>query len=981
MFSFARLFNGYTLSVLVTTVIALCSVALPARASDYDTSTFLGSVDSGAGGPARDAYFDEPLGLDFTGSRFVFVADTANHVIEKINRKTGKLTTVAGNHSYGYVDGAADDAQFASPADVFAYGEKGKIVYVADTENHVVRKIQGGEVSTLVTGLKSPKGLWVFGDTLFIADTGNNRIVAVDRTTGGNMIELATGLSTPTKIEYWEDANLLFFVNTGEGTIRAVNINNGNITEPVISELEDIGGMHRAGRSLYVVSSRSIGVFNQIWKVRLYKPNKAQRVTTGVRGEADVAVGVEELSEQREVEPLNTASDVEQTEESVDWEEEYTWETSVLFAESGDVSETSASVLTIQRRLQAENRAKRAERLSRRGVQKSPLECFDIRTQGQETWSNAWSIPVSTTTDWQTAKFILKAEYQGDFPFFRVRLEYDPEDTEPTEERASPWEKGVVIQSVQTADEDDALTPPEELSVSAVGAQTATLNWSEVEGATYKLHFFHGSTDDASSRLLSKQSLSTPSYTVTKDYLNSNRDFSFRVASCADDTCGDWSELYTFRTEPNTILAIDEIRPFRGTNIEQIENGNFLVTLRYQLRDNQQKYSREDLSARVELCSREYNHPKNVTVKRLYVLYKGGSSVLAWNNEGKKPKHFAGKHRFGDDFGKKGRALVGRPKAIETSPGGDKMYISQNNKLSVYDVQKKKLSFLAGHVMDSYTEGVGASARFSDVVDMRISEDGKWLYIVDRNNHRIRKVNTKTGKTKYITGAGGTNFSFTGTESNGYQEGKACPGEFDAAVNGCAYFNRPTGIALSPDGKTLYVAEGSSNRIRAVNAKTGKTSLIAGSGTAGFVDGVGSAAQFNGPYTIDISGDGKTLYVADKYNHAVRAIDIATKNVTTLFGDGRIGLRDGSFDDAVLAIPEYIEEEDGVLYWTEAGSHTVRSAVLSSRVVDTIAGAGKGYADGIGAVAKFNTPKGMTKRGSKLFVADYANDLIRAIDL
>ena len=412
----------------------------------------------------------------------------------------------------------------------------------------------------------------------------------------------------------------------------------------------------------------------------------------------------------------------------------------------------------------------------------------------------------------------------------------------------------------------------------------------------------------------------------------------------------------------------------------KLKSGDYLATLKFNIRSNKKKNNLKNLRAKVQLLSKNTKHAKKVKTDRIYVLYKGGSSILAWRINGKLPKLYAGKHRFQDEYGSKDESLVGRPKALAFSSDGNEMYIFENNKIAVYDFDKKELSEVAGHLMDSYTEGTGDEVRFSDVVDMDISSDNKWLYLVDRNNHRIRKLNTKTKQTFYITGAGGTNFSFKTLDSNGYQEGGPCATVFDLEVSGCAYFNRPTGIAISPDNKTLYIAEGSNNRIRAVKVDTGQTSLVAGSGASGYKNGVGSNAQFNGPYTLDISDDGSTLYVADKYNHAIRAVNVHTKNVTTLVGNGKIGNREGSFSKAVLAIPEYVHHENGKVYWTEAGTHTVREANLSTKTVSTISGNGnKGYKDGAGSQAEWNNPKGMDIRGNKMYVADYSNDLIRTI--
>lgn len=958
-------------SVLVLSVFFV----LPVQAQ-YNTQTFLSSIDGGTGKQAENAYLDEPNGFDFAGSNLIFIADTSNNVIEKINRKSGKLKRVAGTHEYGYVDGAAKQAQFAKPADLTVRGKKGKQIFVADTENHVVRKIEGGNVSTLPTGeLRFPSGVLVSGKTLYISDTGNNRILAVSRDGGTPVVlaDSADGVNSPTKLCYRGSTNSLIFANNGEETVRAVNVKTGNVSAPLISGLEEIGGIDCFKRTVYVASSYSIGVFNEIWKIRLPKKN-------------NTAISTKRISHTREVESLNNGSDIAKKTDTLEWEELYTWDRGLLFEEDFTAGTTSKKT---QQRLQqtytedgdaiVEVVSQQTKEDARTLQKKGPLECVQIKKPGDKRWKNAVYTRVKSKKPWQQQNVILKKKYQGDLPFFRVGLEYDNKnlsDSEREEQREanqSDTQKGIAIQSVTQTSVD----APTNLTTTVREPRAVTVAWDAVDGATsYDMHFFKGDT-----RQFSRQGLTTTSATVKEFYLQSNQAYAFWVRSCNDEGCGDWSELYEFRTPPAAVREISDIKPLRGTNITKLPNGNFRATLKFKTHTNKKRHNMNNLRAQIELCSKYADHPETVEAERLFVLYKGGSSILSWRANGTRPEHYAGKHRFQDDFGKKERALVGRPKTVAISSDGTFMYISQNNKITKYDFVKKKLTRLAGHVMDSYTEGKGEEVRFSDVVDMTLSPDNKWLYLADRNNHRIRKLNTKTGKSKYLTGAGGTNFSFETRESNGYQEGGPCKNEFEFDVKGCAYFNRPTGIAISPDGNTLYVAEGSNHRVRAVDAKTGVTRLIAGNGTAGFVNGTGGAAQFNGPYTVDVSGDGKLLFVADKFNHAVRAIDLSNNNVTTVFGNGKIGLRDGSFEQAVLAIPEYLREENGMLYWSEAGSHTIRSANLSTRQVQTISGNGKrGFNNGFGASAEWNNPKGMDVRYNKLYVADYSNDLIRTVE-
>lgn len=913
------------LTCLGVVVSMAVSPVLSSASSSYTTATFLSSIDSGEGQEATDAYIDEPKGFDVSLGKEIYVVDSTNNSVEKIDTD-GKLTTVAGTHQYGLVNGAVGVAQFADPEDVAVYGE-GEQVFVADTGNNVIRKIESSTVSTFLSGLSGPKGLALNSDTLFLSDTGNNRILGIDRH-GGTATTFASNLDQPTKLLFWQKARSILFVNFGEGTVRALNVNTGTLSDPIISDLEDIGGIFLKGRTLYVAASHDIGVYNQIWKVRLSAPDPSGEVT---------AVSKKLLSDHRETEHLNWPSDVSVIQDTVSWEEYYTWDKNLLFSDAA----------------------------------KHKVKCLKIRKVGEKAWRSKWFMPIDRKSISQTQDFILKASYQGDRPYFRIKLQYNNKKYSKAhrkharQKNQTPWKKGIVIQ-------DATLAAPQNLLVQKRRTRKVTLAWDAVDGATdYTVQVWH-----KSKKIATQKNVAVARAKFTGQDIHSNTAYKFRVRSCTS-TCGDWSDYKQFRTPPSTIKKIFPIFPGRGINIVETPSGKFRTTLAFSLRKKN-----KHLRAKIQLCSTHTKHAASVTKDRIYVMYKGGSAILAWRKNGTKPQLVAGQHRFQDEYGSQTDALVGRPKDVAFTSDGTKMYIAENNKLAVYDMYKKTLSELAGHLMDSYTEGTGGEARFSDISSIVLSHDNATLYVVDRNNHRIRTVDTATGTTHYLTGAGSTNFSFESNESNGYQEGGPCPDEFEQDVAGCAYFNRPTGIALSPDGKTLYVAEGSNNRVRAVEVATGKTSLIAGSGTAAFTDGVGSAASFNGPYSIDVTSDGKTLYVADKYNYAIRQIEVSSHKVTTLVGKGVNGLKNGSFSDAYLAIPEYVEEENGVVYWTEAGSNAVRAAFLSSKTVVTLSGNGsRGFVDGVGTDAKWNNPKGFAFRAGKIYVADSTNDVIRTIQL
>lgn len=98
-------------------------------------------------GQAATAVFQQPKGLAADGKGNIYVADTENHAIRKIDSK-GIVTTLAGNGVLGGKDGKGKEASFYSPQDVAASADG--TVYVADTLNHAIRKIAAdGTVTTL----------------------------------------------------------------------------------------------------------------------------------------------------------------------------------------------------------------------------------------------------------------------------------------------------------------------------------------------------------------------------------------------------------------------------------------------------------------------------------------------------------------------------------------------------------------------------------------------------------------------------------------------------------------------------------------------------------------------------------------------------------------------------------------------------------------------------------------------------------------
>jgi sugar lactone lactonase YvrE len=104
----------------------------------------------GDGGVATKAQLNQPKGLALDNNGNIYVADSHNNVIRKID-KSGIITTIAGNNIAGYSgdNSLAITAQLNNPVDVIT--DKNGNIYIADQNNHVIRKINShGIISTII---------------------------------------------------------------------------------------------------------------------------------------------------------------------------------------------------------------------------------------------------------------------------------------------------------------------------------------------------------------------------------------------------------------------------------------------------------------------------------------------------------------------------------------------------------------------------------------------------------------------------------------------------------------------------------------------------------------------------------------------------------------------------------------------------------------------------------------------------------------
>ncbi|MFY8033105.1 MAG: hypothetical protein ACOVMN_01215, partial [Flexibacteraceae bacterium] len=206
---------------------------------------------------------------------------------------------------------------------------------------------------------------------------------------------------------------------------------------------------------------------------------------------------------------------------------------------------------------------------------------------------------------------------------------------------------------------------------------------------------------------------------------------------------------------------------------------------------------------------------------------------------------------------------------------------------------------LAGSGTTGYADGTGTAAAISGPHGVCVDASGN-VYVACYNDHRIRKI-TAAGVVTTIAGSGIAGFANgTGT---------------------AATFNNPTSIAVDGLGN-LYVADPNNNRIRKITP-TGVVTTFAGSGTAGSANGTGTAATFNSPYFVVADGAGNVV-VSEIGNIKIRQITPAGV-VTTIAGTGTRGFTNGLGTVATFYDPSGVAvDPSGNIYVADYNNHSIR---------------------------------------------------------
>jgi DNA-binding beta-propeller fold protein YncE len=190
----------------------------------------------------------------------------------------------------------------------------------------------------------------------------------------------------------------------------------------------------------------------------------------------------------------------------------------------------------------------------------------------------------------------------------------------------------------------------------------------------------------------------------------------------------------------------------------------------------------------------------------------------------------------------------------------------------------------------------------------------------------------------------------------------------------------PGKVLADAASNRLFIADSTHHRI-VITDLQGKKIAVAGAGDAGYSDGAFDTAKFNDPQGMALRGD--TLYVADRKNHLVRALDLKALKVTTVAGTGEQGReRRGSGPGRKIGLnsPWDLLILGDQLFIAQAGHHQIWTLDLKKDELALYAGSGMEFIrDGGFRKACFAQPSGLATDGKTLYVADSEASAIRSL--
>ncbi len=288
------------------------------------------------------------------------------------------------------------------------------------------------------------------------------------------------------------------------------------------------------------------------------------------------------------------------------------------------------------------------------------------------------------------------------------------------------------------------------------------------------------------------------------------------------------------------------------------------------------------------LFSAEFFVPTGVAVsglEKVYVTDRGNNVIRKITETG--VTTYAGSGTAGFLDGPAAAALFSSPESLA---------IDSSGVIYVADTGNDRVRIISGGVVSTLASGLPSPS------GVAVGGDGR-VYVVDVASHQIFVI---------IPGSGATT-------SPTLLAGSGTPGANNGAAL-TASFNGPMDLAVD-DSHAVYVADTGNSLIRVI--ADGQVTTLAGS-SAGFFDGPALTAKLAFPEGIAVSPDGKMVIVADSANNRIRTIHQGV--VETLAGSGAVGKDDGPVTTATFYDPTGVTlAENGGVVVADKGNNLIRA--------------------------------------------------------